>query len=53
MSLYYLILIIPNMSNKNKGFIGISVYKYFKIDYLQVQVNNLKKILLFLQTSFY
>lgn len=31
------------MSNKNKGFIEISVYTYFKIDYLQVQVNNLKK----------
>ena len=31
------------MSNKNKRFIGISVYTYFKIDYLQVQVNNLKK----------
>ena len=44
------------MSNKDKGFIGISfihILEANKIDYLQVQVNNLKKILLFLQTLFY
>ena len=40
------------MSNKNKGFIGISVYKYFKIDYLQVQVNNLKKYYYFCKLYF-
>jgi hypothetical protein len=50
MSLYIfvnLILILPNMSNKNKGFIEISVRIYFKIDYLQVQVNNLRKYYFF------
>ena len=37
------------MSNKNKEFIGISVNK---IDYLQVQVNNLKKYYYFCKLYF-